>query len=278
MKIKIILHIFLSKLNTFFLSCRLLLERLQVSSWFVLLVAIISNSCGLILLSNWQLFVGGSVDVCETYSVAYETSLKNDCAISKDGADCLQVAWRNTSCLNTTINVHFHDLEFNISATEKNMSCIPCQTLDKNCLTFQLAADNDWLCLTDEGMDNVSSHICLYSHDENSETFVSSKGVDLSCSQNDFYNLKDIIDMKLTTSLERTLCEAADSSCYWNPQSIVTGEYCEDCPQLCRNRNKSLSFVQACIALVLLALSAEMTRYTAFPMMSKLVSSNIKVC
>ena len=63
-------------------------------------------------------------------------------------------------------------------------------------------------------------------------------------------------------------CEE-DENCYWNPDSIVTGEYCFNCPTLCLKKN-GLHFSQVIIALLIFLFAAEIGRTTLFPIMSKL--------
>ena len=83
--------------------------------------------------------------------------------------------------------------------------------------------------------------------------------------------------MNRRNSEHQQKCESNDL-CYWNPDSIITGEYCYECPPLCRNSKKSLHFAQICIALTLITLSIEISRYTLLPLMSKVVSPPLKVC
>ena len=63
--------------------------------------------------------------------------------------------------------------------------------------------------------------------------------------------------------LERRLAELAEAacennshhSCHWNPQSGLTGKYCEDCPPICRDKNKYLTFYQFLISIGLMFIS-----------------------
>ena len=43
----------------------------------------------------------------------------------------------------------------------------------------------------------------------------------------------------------------SEDTCYWNPQSRITGKYCSDCTQRCSSIQKSLYFSQLCIGLML---------------------------
>ena len=66
----------------------------------------------------------------------------------------------------------------------------------------------------------------------------------------------------------QVMCESYDD-CYWNKDSIITGDYCEDCLSICRSKSGSLSFVQWCIGVSLVLLATEIGRYILYPMMTK---------
>ena len=54
-------------------------------------------------------------------------------------------------------------------------------------------------------------------------------------------------------------CEALSSSshqCFWNPQSRITGDYCNLCFPVCLSREKSINLYQFGLGVLLLALSA----------------------
>ena len=44
-------------------------------------------------------------------------------------------------------------------------------------------------------------------------------------------------------------CEAAGTQCHWIPNSLVTGENCNDCQPMCRSTKRTLNFVQFVIGL-----------------------------
>lgn len=66
----------------------------------------------------------------------------------------------------------------------------------------------------------------------------------------------------------KVMCESYDD-CYWNKDSIITGDHCEDCLSICRSKSGSLSFVQWCIGVSLVLLATEIGRYILYPMMTK---------
>ena len=70
-------------------------------------------------------------------------------------------------------------------------------------------------------------------------------------------------------------CEE-DEKCYWNPDSIVTGEYCFNCPTLCRLKN-GLHFSQVIVALLLFVGAAMLGRTILYPILSKASPKHIQV-
>ncbi len=243
----------------------------------MLLIAIVSNTCGLTLMSNWQ-SLGSEVDVCANFSTVYEITVKNEC-VGKN-KDCLEVSQHIQACLNNTVVFLYQDPDFIFNSTIDGNSCIPCLPSDERCSSFKL--EDDLLCPTgkDAWQSNDYPHLCLFAY-ANGE-FQVSNDVNLQCNSSSYFHEDLILDAnylletKLADSLEKTQCEANDE-CYWNPESIITGDYCDECPKLCRNKEKSLNFIQVCFAVIFTTISVEMTRFTALPMMSKSVSANMKV-
>ena len=51
-----------------------------------------------------------------------------------------------------------------------------------------------------------------------------------------------------TISTAGCICESLSDvpnyNCYWNPNSIITGEYCERCRPVCLSHSHTLSFIQ----------------------------------
>ena len=79
-----------------------------------------------------------------------------------------------------------------------------------------------------------------------------------------------------TQSLNEILCTESEE-CYWNPDSIVTGYYCQDCPSLCHSKSGSLNFIQFTIGIMLVGLSVDICRYNTMPLMSKVTPNDFKV-
>ena len=76
------------------------------------------------------------------------------------------------------------------------------------------------------------------------------------------YNNKTSESEVTNTSLSQELydsCKALSNSsvnCFWNPQSRITGEFCNTCVPSCRSEEKSLIITQFIIGALLVALSA----------------------
>ena len=65
----------------------------------------------------------------------------------------------------------------------------------------------------------------------------------------------------LSTDRLADLCEAGSSNehnCIWSCVSKVTGNSCQYCPPLCRSDEKSISFVQFSIGMVLIVICLQM--------------------
>ena len=267
--------------------CRLILARLKVSSRWVLLIALIFNSGGLALISNWQL-LSSSNDTCENYSILHETTHDANMCMNRDSRECVDVNYWNTeSCLaNKSAIIYYRNMNLTVTSNENQQDvCRPCHGIEllNECTALKL--DNNELCPTDHQAEEITNnYICVYPFDNGDLFVLPSEKFLINCKPDEVYDhfhldMLDIISsMQISfKSLEQELCEANDE-CYWNQQSIITGDFCENCPKICRNKETSLNFVQVCIGIVILTMSIEMTRYTMLPMMSKLVSSNMKVC
>ncbi len=265
-----------------FLFFRLLLERLRISSRWTLLFALVLNTSGLVLISDWQ-YLDSSNDICGNYSVLYEASSNNECINGRHKEWCVGGMNAKYCFANETTIIYYRDtLAKDIEQGDCQL-CTDDEQLDESCIALKLY--NDELCpITQlEVTNDEIFSICLYSLDDKeadnlTKTFPFDCNPDAVFLNNLFLDVMHVMNMSQNsfTSVERQLCEFNDE-CYWNPQSIVTGDYCEDCPKLCRNKKKSLSFIQVCIGMGVLAFSIEMTRYTSLPMLSKVVSSNMKV-
>ena len=97
---------------------------------------------------------------------------------------------------------------------------------------------------------SINEAYCLYIND--SSTLMEEKVHSQSYSVGTVQHMQHV-----TRDLMRQCMQATTGSghCHWIPYSIVTKNYCNDCPPICRNPDKSLSFVQFCLGAALLMLS-----------------------
>ena len=86
------------------------------------------------------------------------------------------------------------------------------------------------------------------------------------------------ITEKLADVLEETCEDQPHHSCHWNPQSEVTGRYCEDCSPICRDQTNYLQFSQFAIGAALLLFSAEMHNIPTLSLLSDIVDNKSQVC
>ena len=75
-------------------------------------------------------------------------------------------------------------------------------------------------------------------------------------------------------------CESAtipNHHCYWIPNSIVTNRHCGDCPLICRDKKRSLNFVQFLLGATLLMGSTPFCRVPILGFISDRVPRKIQV-
>ena len=66
--------------------------------------------------------------------------------------------------------------------------------------------------------------------------------------------------------------------CYFNPDSRITQEYCDDCRPFCRSKLHTLNFVQFLIGVCLFSFSFPLVRITMTIMFSDALGSASQVC
>ena len=87
-------------------------------------------------------------------------------------------------------------------------------------------------------------------------------------------------DTKLFRSVVE-LCEAASTDeyhCYWNQDSQITGEYCNECYAVCRSTEMSLNFLQFCVGISLLAICIPISNIIITVIASDAVPLEFQVC
>jgi len=51
-------------------------------------------------------------------------------------------------------------------------------------------------------------------------------------------------------------CSQQSNDCYWNPESVLTGQLCVLCREVCRSLSKTINIVQFSVGIVIIHLSA----------------------
>ena len=77
------------------------------------------------------------------------------------------------------------------------------------------------------------------------------------------------------------ICESLSNipeyNCYWNPNSIITGEYCQRCRPVCLGRSHTLSFIQFVIGVCTLSGSIGFNRILITIVVSDLIGKSKQV-
>ena len=77
------------------------------------------------------------------------------------------------------------------------------------------------------------------------------------------------------------ICESLQHSkyqCHWIPKSIVTGQFCEACPAICRGVSHTLNFIQFAIGAFIFRLTIPISRIAIMIVISDVVSKDYQVC
>ena len=86
-----------------------------------------------------------------------------------------------------------------------------------------------------------------------------------------------VIEGRLAALAEQICENQPHYSCHWNPQSEVTGIYCENCPPICRDKTNYLSFSQFLIGAFLLLFWAQMLSVPIIGIITDLVDKKSQV-
>ncbi len=65
--------------------------------------------------------------------------------------------------------------------------------------------------------------------------------------------------------------------CFWNPESRITGDYCERCRQVCLSKSHTLNLVQFIAGMLLLAMSMGPGRVLVATIASDIADGNSQV-
>ena len=86
-----------------------------------------------------------------------------------------------------------------------------------------------------------------------------------------------VLERKLAKLAEATCENNPHYSCHWNPQSRLTGKYCEDCPPICRDKTNYLSFYQVLISIAFMFISAHLVLVPMIGIISDKVEKSSQV-
>ena len=121
---------------------------------------------------------------------------------------------------------------------------------------------------------SISHDPCLF--DSNSSNQTASYQLNLT-SGSMKSNLSD--DLSLSEQLLED-CESRSSSnhhCFWNPQSRITGEFCNTCYQICQSIENSQNIYQFSIGTLLTALAAPLGKVLVSAIISDITSVGSQV-
>ena len=208
------------------------LERIKISSRAVLILSLLIGTGGFVSLGDWQSI---SENPCSNVSNMSTKSYNDHCLLN----DCVPVS----NILNSNTTIYY--LPLNSTDT-----CALCNeenpSIGKKMEKFKCHYQN------------TIYTFCLSTFESNNK-FCNDTIEDLASAIDELY------DKMFSNKL---MCESYDD-CYWNKDSIITGDYCEDCLPICRSKSGSLSFVQMCIGVSLVLLATGIGRYMLYPMMTK---------
>lgn len=207
---------------------------MKISSRSVLILSLLIGTCGLISLGDWQSI---SENPCSNVSNISTKPNNDHCVLN----DCVPVSSNFNS--NTTI----YYLLLNSTG-----SCASCH--------YDNASNGQKIEEFKCNYQNTNYTFCLSTFELNSNFCELIEDLESGSAIDELYD-------KMFSS-NKVMCESYDD-CYWNKDSIITGDYCEDCLPICRSKSRSLSFVQWCIGVSLVLLATGIGRYILYPMMTK---------
>lgn len=148
------------------------------------------------------------------------------------------------------------------------------------CFVFAFAGSllvGDWQSIGDDSCN--SEYVNTPSSEEELQSDFASSGLDSSAIPIDEQS-NSMSDNIITYLAER--CEALSNNsstdqCFWNPQSRITGEFCNTCLDTCLSVQKSLDIYQFSIGLFLLAISTSFAFVLVSAISSDLTSVHSQV-
>ena len=268
------------------LSYRVILVRVHIDTRYILLVLLILSTAGLLLLGDWQTL--RSVDQCNNFSIEADNSRSHIASTQCSSQPCAQFELDFSQvCEDASQNdSRVSDLvfsQFNISLYSAVLAdgtgqwpsaslvpyCPPCSDLDNTGLCMHASIDSGQICAvelthleTSPGMSSISTNLVDYQarlcitigHETSAEKLSS------SCPSLPMTLMEGILSLPFTSSLQsQQQCEdhsIAPYYCYWNQDSLITGNHCPNCSPLCRSTHKIPHFVQVFLSMALLTIVA----------------------
>lgn len=267
---------------------RYFLQRIRVDNRLICIVGLVIQIIGLIVSSDWQSIRGdpcisvGQLDTTLTFDSV--TIIANDTTYVtiEEGVTGSLLSVRENLAVYDTGTVPF-------VVGSRTIVCSPVEaanvSLFMDCywpsqeVSMLLVLQENSIITSEIDTDCFNIDDCMLtlnmSHHEPIDTFELFCSKDFSfeengsnCSEQDA--LLNGIDLSLcydTSSLDsQCVCESFNSmpdyQCFWNPNSRITNDYCEQCPRVCLSTNHSLNFAQIAIGLLLIGFGYILSRFT----------------
>lgn len=263
---------------------RLLSQRFKLSSRFVLLTTFVCGTVGIITISDWQSIVSNECNVLSNASTSTQYSTSSICPMDQTCLYAGDIISGNCSLFTANGDQFLYYYKSTTGFVANQLHCPSCSSA--NCWQYKLSSDDDEICKSTEDK-TTNEHILTfpnvfqYQGSNYSACLPTTTPYKYTNESNCTLMLKSIFIRSLTftnsVTDEQTTCES-NKNCYWNQNSIITGEYCADCLQSCNSRSSSIHFSQVCIGLFLVALSSLMGHFIIFPILTKITPTQIQVC
>ena len=261
------------------------LVRLRIDIQYILLVLLILSTAGMLLLGDWQTLK--SVDLCNNFSIEADTSdsyiadtqcSSEPCAeFDLDFSQVCDYGLQNDSGVSHLVfsqfNVSVYPAVFTDGTGEwPNASlvpyCPPCSDLDGSGLCMHASIDSGQVCAielphleTSPDTSSISTNLVDYQASLciTIDHKTSAKELSSSCPTLPAALMEAIMSVPFTSSLQsQQQCEdhsIAPYYCYWNQDSLITGNQCPNCLPLCHSAHKIPHYVQVFVSMALLTIA-----------------------
>ena len=242
----------------------------------MLLGSLVLGTIGITILSDWQ-----SIPFSECSNVLNTSETSHSTSYCPTQS-CIHVGnMLSNNCPLLSVNDDYLMVYFYKSTGFTNqLDCPSCNS--NNCWQYQLSGDE--LCKLTEDI-STNKHtisfesISLQGQPSNYSLCLSKSSPFITTNYNCSIELEKIITAIVianSASEEQKICES-NQDCYWNPSSVISGEYCTECLPACLSKSGSLHFIQLCIGMPLLIISSMLGHYTLYPIVTKITSPQLQV-